>query len=155
MNLAKLFSPDCIRCHSEVGSKKRALEEIADLLVSVNPQLQPVDIFDALMERERLGTTALGKGVAIPHCRLSEIERSSLALITIDSGIDYDAPDRQPVDVIVALVVPEESTEEHLEVLAGLAELLSDPQFITRLRGHTIPQALYSDITGWRAQGAA
>ncbi|HBS26290.1 MAG TPA: PTS sugar transporter subunit IIA [Gammaproteobacteria bacterium] len=147
MNLATLTSPEAIICTEEISSKKRAVEKLAGLLADVNPQLNHDQIFDALMERERLGTTALGKGVAIPHCRLADMEQASIALVKIDTGINYDAPDGLPVDILFALVVPEESTEEHLEILATLAELLSDSQFLARLRDQHEAASLYQYLS--------
>ncbi len=134
INLATFISPEAVINLEALSSKKRALEQLAALLVDVNPELKRDEVFDALMERERLGSTALGKGVAIPHSRLPGLTRASIAMIKLDQGIDFDAPDNQPVDVLVALIVPDESNEEHLRILAGLAELLSDEAFLARLR---------------------
>lgn len=147
MNLATLISPEAIVCIEDISSKKRALEKLAGLLADVNPQLKHDQIVDALMERERLGTTALGKGVAIPHCRLANIEKASIALVKINAGIDFDAPDQLPVDILLALIVPKESTEEHLQILAQLAELLSDNQFLEQLRGNQESAMLFQYLT--------
>ena len=158
MDLATLISPETVVDIESVSSKKRALEQLAGLLVDVNSQLAQGQVFDALMERERLGTTALGKGVAIPHCRLPGITRASIALIKIDSGVDYDAPDKSPVDILLALVVPEESTEEHLEILASLAGMLADNRFLAQLRNQQDSESLYHfflDATGSNRQSAA
>ncbi len=143
MNLATLISPEAVAGLESVSSKKRSLEQLAALLVDVNPQLRPAEVFDALMERERLGSTALGKGVAIPHARLPDLDRASIAIIKMDKGIDFDAPDGRPVDVLVALVVPDEANEEHLRILASLAELASDDDFLARFRARQGDAALY------------
>ncbi|HGG58303.1 MAG TPA: PTS sugar transporter subunit IIA, partial [Gammaproteobacteria bacterium] len=143
MNLATLISPEAVAGLESVSSKKRSLEQLAALLVDVNPQLRPAEVFDALMERERLGSTALGKGVAIPHARLPDLDRASIAIIKMDKGIDFDAPDGRPVDVLVALVVPDEANEEHLRILASLAELASDDDFLARFRARQGNAALY------------
>ncbi len=155
MNLATLVSPDAVAGLESVSSKKRSLEQLAALLVDVNPQLKPEGVFDALMERERLGSTALGKGVAIPHARLPGVDRPSIAIIKMDKGIDFDAPDGLPVDVLVALVVPDEANEEHLQILASLAELASDEDFLAGFRARQGGAALYDYLIQYLDQPAA
>jgi mannitol/fructose-specific phosphotransferase system IIA component (Ntr-type) len=93
-----------------------------------------VDIFDSLLNRERLGSTGLGTGVAIPHGRMTGIDAPVGAIITLKNGVDYDAVDHQPVDLLFALVVPEASTDEHLQILATLARMFSDRKLCENLR---------------------
>ncbi len=97
-------------------------------------QCSEMDILDALVSRERLGSTALGQGIAVPHGRLTELERPVAAMITLANGIEFDAPDEEPVDIIFALLVPEDSTDEHLRILSAMAEKFSDESITSTLR---------------------
>jgi nitrogen PTS system EIIA component len=134
-----MFSPDLISetrigCGLEIASKKRLLETLAELLASGHPRLQPEAVFERLLERERLGSTGLGHGVALPHARLKDTASVLGAFVRIARGIDYDAADGEPVDLAFALLVPEAANEEHLQLLAHLATLFSDPLVRTQLR---------------------
>jgi PTS system nitrogen regulatory IIA component len=104
------------------------------LLASAVPDYTEAEIFDSLVARERLGSTGLGDGVALPHGRLRGLKQPIAALVTLGKGIDFDAIDQQPVDLLYALLVPEESNDEHLKILAQLAGLFSNPDFCSRLR---------------------
>jgi PTS system nitrogen regulatory IIA component len=108
-------------------------------------------VFDALIGRERLGSTGLGHGVAIPHGRLEGNDRTRAAFLQLRDGVDFDSNDRQPVDLLFAMVVPEDSTEEHLKVLARLAEMFSDADFDRRLREAGSAEDLHRLIVDWEA----
>jgi PTS system nitrogen regulatory IIA component len=155
MNIASLLTPDRILCGAESTSKKRLLETLADMLAKDLPELDVTTVFEGLLHRERLGSTGIGHGVAIPHGRLAGIDRAYGALITLTEGIDYDAPDHQPVDLLFALIVPEQSTDEHLQILATLAQSFSDPVSTEQLRQcQSIQDVL--ELTGqWIVQNAA
>ncbi len=129
-----LLLPARIVCQQDSSSKKRSVEMLSILLASAVPDYTETEIFDSLIARERLGSTGLGSGVALPHGRLRGLKQPIAALVTLRQGIDFDAIDRQPVDLLYALLVPEESTDEHLKILAHLAGLFSDPDFCSRLR---------------------
>lgn len=118
----------------ELSSKKRLLEALAQLLASERPGLSPDTVFERLLERERLGSTGLGHGIALPHARVREVKEALGAFVTTAEGVDYDAMDGEPVDLAFALLVPEDATEEHLQLLAQLAGLFSDPKVRKRLR---------------------
>lgn len=118
----------------EVSSKKRLLESLARLLASGHPALDADSVFHRLTERERLGSTGLGHGVALPHARIKELGQALGAFVTTAAGVDYDAADGEPVDLAFALLVPERANEEHLQLLAKLAGLFSDPRIRQRLR---------------------
>jgi PTS system nitrogen regulatory IIA component len=118
----------------ELSSKKRLLEALAQLLASEHPGLSPDTVFERLLERERLGSTGLGHGIALPHARVREVKEALGAFVTTAEGVDYDAMDGEPVDLAFALLVPEDATEEHLQLLAQLAGLFSDPKVRKRLR---------------------
>jgi len=118
----------------ELSSKKRLLEALAQLLASEHPGLSPDTVFERLLERERLGSTGLGHGIALPHARVREVKEALGAFVTTAEGVDYDAMDGEPVDLAFALLVPEDATEEHLRLLAQLAGLFSDARVRKRLR---------------------
>lgn len=134
MQLADFLSPQRIICGSEASSKKRALEQLSELLADDQENASATDIFESLISRERLGGTGIGYGVAIPHGRLKNCDHASAAFIQLRQPIDFDAIDKQPVDLLFALVVPEESTEDHLKLLAMLAGIFNDDKFRQQAR---------------------
>jgi PTS system nitrogen regulatory IIA component len=134
MNICELLSQERVSCRPQVGSKKRLLENISELLARNLPQLSRNEIFDSLNSREKLGSTGLGRGVAIPHGRLAALVRPVCAFIKLDQPVEFDALDGQPVDLVFALIVPESSTEEHLQILSGIATLFSNPAFCSSIR---------------------
>lgn len=155
MNLATLLTLERTSCHPEVGSKKRALEHLSELFLETYPNMTRDQIFDQIVGRERLGSTGLGRGVAIPHCRLDGITEPALAMVLLKKPIDYDAPDKRPVDLLSALVVPTDCNEEHLQILAKLAEMLGDERLVTRVRTSQNTQMLFDSISSWGASHAS
>ncbi|HED32608.1 MAG TPA: PTS sugar transporter subunit IIA [Gammaproteobacteria bacterium] len=173
MNINQLLTPERVKCLSGISSKKRTLESLSHLLGSGTTGLDPADIFHQLIERERLGSTGLGRGVALPHARLSahhenpendpdftpdasiETDARSTPEVTLgsfiklDKGIDFDSTDRQPTDLLFGLLVPEAYTDEHLQVLASLASMFSDSEFCEQLRHCKTDDALYTQLTQW------
>lgn len=145
--LAELIAPDCIGCGIQVNSKKRALEVVGELLAAGQPGLNARDVFDGLLARERLGSTGLGHGVAIPHGRMKQLLKARGAFLQLVHGVDFDAIDSKPVDLIFALLVPEKATEEHLQILAALAERLSDPDLRARLHTAATQSELHALLT--------
>lgn len=146
MPVTELLAPDRVCLDADITSKKRALEVLSERLASdgsLNAELSAHLIFDALSAREKLGSTGLGHGVAIPHGRLAEIDTPRIALLRLQNGVDFDAIDHEPVDILIALVVPEDATGEHLDLLAQLARGLSQPDNIARLRRATDTETLY------------
>ncbi len=144
MHIATILSPERTFCGAPGGSKKRVFENLANELSNGQNALVMQNILGALMSRERLGSTGLGNGIAIPHCRLDHCRSSIGALLTLPSGISFDAPDNQPVDLMFVLIVPNEANDEHLSILAGLAQRFSNPAYCEALRGATDSQALYN-----------
>ena len=134
MPTPELLHPARIACQQDSSSKKRSLEMLSTLLAGAVPDYTEAEIFDSLVTRERLGSTGLGNGVALPHARLRSLKQPIAALVTLRQGVDFDAIDRQPVDLLYALLVPENSTDEHLKILAQLAGLFSNPDLCSRLR---------------------
>jgi nitrogen PTS system EIIA component len=143
MNIEDILSPERITARADVTSKKSVLELLAELIAQDTPSITQAEIFDSLCARERLGSTGLGHGVAIPHGRLKGSRDTLGAFVQLQKGVDYDAVDQQPVDLLFALLVPEESTNEHLQVLAQLAEMFSDSERLRKLRRAYSAEALY------------
>lgn len=143
MTLAEILSPDRIRLNVDAGSKKRALEALSELISQADPTLSSRSVCDCLTAREKLGSTGLGFGVAIPHGKLKVLEGTIGAFVRVRHGVDFDAPDGQPVDLLFGLLVPEDVTEEHLELLAQLAERFNDEDFRDGLREHLSPREAY------------
>ena len=137
MQLEDILSPE--RCHCRVDgiSKKRILSKISEIVSENIDSLEASDVFEALMAREQLGTTGLGNGIAIPHCRLAPCENIIGALITLEQPIDFDSLDGKPVDILFVLLVPHEENDEHVRTLAGLAALFNDEDFCYTIR-HTL-----------------
>ena len=133
VRIEDLLPPECVRRAVTAHSRKRSLDFAADLLAEQYPRVDARPLFNALMERERLGSTGIGEGVAIPHCRL-ECPAMMAAFLLLAEPVDYDAPDGKPVDLVFVLVVPPGETSAHLEVLATLATVFRDPATRDRLR---------------------
>ena len=133
-SLETLLHPDRVVCRADAASKKRVLELVAAQIAGSEPDLQETNVYTSLLERERLGTTALGAGVAVPHCRVPGIESPLGCLVTLAAGVDFDAPDGETVDLLFVLLVPPEATQEHLDILAAIARRFSDAHYCRGLR---------------------
>ncbi|MCW8125184.1 PTS IIA-like nitrogen regulatory protein PtsN [Microbulbifer halophilus] len=144
MTLEALLSPRLSLCHLAGSSKKKLLLNIAQAIDEQYPQLDADTIFNQLIARERLGSTGIGEGVAIPHCRLPGCEAPIGVLCTTEPAVDFDASDRQPVDLLFALLVPEDSEQEHLDTLAEIAALFSDSRVREKLRRAESGDELYA-----------
>ncbi|MDY6991986.1 MAG: PTS IIA-like nitrogen regulatory protein PtsN [Pseudomonadota bacterium] len=150
MQIEDILTPDRMLCHVQATSKKRVLEYFSKLLATETASLDSHEIFNSLLARERLGSTALGKGVAIPHARVSQCQVTLAAFLQTEHGIDFDAVDKQPVDLLFALMVPEQSTEEHLQILAQLADMFSNAEFRDKLRNAHDCQEKFHLLTHWQ-----
>lgn len=150
MQLSEILDVNRISRDINVLSKKRALEELSNLITKDQPQLDASGIFDSLISRERLGSTGVGYGIAIPHGRIKNCNKITGAFIQLNQGIDFDAIDNQPVDMLFALAVPEESTDEHLQVLALLASMFNDESFREKLRNSKNNEETYKLLTEWK-----
>jgi PTS system nitrogen regulatory IIA component len=147
MNISEILSPDCVFADVDCHSKKDALDTLAKTIANSDNSISQTEVFDCLIARERLGSTGLGKGIAIPHGRLKQGKKTLAAFIQLDEAVDYDAVDKVPVDLLFALIVPEDSTEEHLQTLAKLAEKFSDTDTIRKLRRSNTATEIYSILT--------
>ncbi|GGO82849.1 PTS IIA-like nitrogen-regulatory protein PtsN [Marinobacterium nitratireducens] len=143
MYLHELLTPPLTLCNLDGGSKKRVLETASKIIAEHTEGLAAEDIFSGLIGRERLGSTGIGSGIAIPHCRLDNASQAIGMLIKLVEPIDFDAIDNQPVDLLCLLLVPSEASDEHLQTLAMLAELFSRQDVLSALRDTSTDQQLY------------
>jgi PTS system nitrogen regulatory IIA component len=148
--LAQILPPSQVLVSVEATSKKRAFEEVG-LLFENQHGLNSALITDSLFARERLGSTGLGHGVAIPHGRIKGLKAPMAAVFLLQTPIGFDAPDEQPVALLIFLLVPEAATQKHLEILSEIAELLSDSTLREQLITSTDAAALYQLIASWHS----
>lgn len=153
MLLADILSSDRVRIGLDLASKKAVLEELSRLLATANPALAANSVFDSLLARERLGTTGLGGGIAIPHGRADTGGASIGAFLRTRKPINFDAVDNAPVDLFFALCVPKEANEEHLQLLAALAEKFSNANVIDRLRAAEQESTVFKELVELRPGG--
>jgi len=154
MNLiAKLLPPSNILLDLDVTSKKRVFEQ-AGLLFENNQGLARSLVFDSLFSRERLGSTGLGQGVAIPHGRIKGLKEAVGAFVRIAQPVPFDAPDGKPVNLVFLLLVPEQATEQHLRILSDLAQMFSDRELRDRLATEQDPSRIHQLITVWQPHAA-
>lgn len=142
MDFTRLISIDRILCNPDIRSKKRALEELSKLL-AIACDHKSTDIFDKLIERERLGSTGLGHGIALPHGRLGQGEDIIAAFIKLPEAIPFESVDGQPVDLLFALLVPEAKNNEHLQVLAAVARFFQDESNQSLIRQAENAESIY------------
>jgi PTS system nitrogen regulatory IIA component len=133
MSIANLLATDNIFTDADISSKKRLLEFIAEKAAD-ELKLPQQTIYNKLLERERLGSTGLGQGFAVPHARLENLNQAHACFVKLDKPVNYDAMDQLPVDLIFVLFIPEASTDEHLQILASLARIFSQQQVSDRIR---------------------
>lgn len=156
MQLTEIITPSRVLANLEGGSKKRVLE-LASEFISQESELDSEDIYQGLIDRERLGSTGIGYGVAIPHCRLPELDEKETRgyLIQLDQGVDFDAIDSQPVELLFILLVPQSTNQVHLNLLAQLADCFSRDQFRHDLQMATNATELYETaMTTFRTEPA-
>ncbi|RBP26977.1 phosphotransferase IIA-like nitrogen-regulatory protein PtsN [Marinobacter pelagius] len=147
LTIDNILVPELTLCRVPASSKKRVLEFIAEKIHQQDETLSDTQIFNNLIARERLGSTGIGQGIAIPHCRLEGLDRVIGVLMTLEESVEFDAIDNQPVDLVFALIVPKEATSEHLELLSQLAEKFNERSFCNRLRECEDARALYERMT--------
>jgi PTS system nitrogen regulatory IIA component len=149
MNLvSRLLPPAHIVLGMDVSSKKRLFEQIG-LVFENSRQIPRARVFDSLFDREKLGSTGLGFGVAIPHGRIKSIKEPVCAFVRTVAPIAFEAPDGQPVSLVFAMLVPEHATEAHLEILSELAQMFSEPAMRESLLAAPDAQAAHRLITEW------
>ncbi len=143
MPILSLLTPERVLQNIEGGSKKRIIELVSKIIAESDEELTAEAIFSGLIGRERLGSTGIGEGVAIPHCRLAGVNTAIGALISLSEPIDFDAIDNRPVDLLFFLLVPEEACDDHLSTLGKLAEVFSQEELRSKLRDTHSKEQLY------------
>ena len=133
MTISALLSPQQIFLDTEITSKKKLLELIANVVADMT-QLSESGIYSGLLNRERLGSTGLGQGFAVPHARVSDLDRTVACFFRLSEPVNFEAPDNQPVDLVFTIVIPEQATEEHLMILSSLASIFSRGEVCEAIR---------------------
>lgn len=154
MDLSDILSVEAVRAAPGPSSKKRLLQDVASFcsgLHGVDEQL----LFEKMQERELLGSTGMGQGVAIPHARLPELDKVHGAFFALEAPVDFEAVDRQPVDLVFVLLAPEKAGAEHLKALAKVSRIFRDEAMRTKLRSTQDPSALFAILTEPEASKAA
>ena len=146
MNISDLLAPEAVIPGLKVQNKKQLLQELAARAAAVT-RLPEKRIFETLTERERLGTTGVGSGIAIPHGRLPGVSRIAGVFARLEGGIDYEAVDSQPVDLVFMLLAPESAGADHLKALARVTRLLRSQATCEKLRAASTAEALYAILT--------
>jgi nitrogen PTS system EIIA component len=154
MDISDLILPESVIATLRVTSKKQALQELAKKAADVTGQPERA-LFEVLMERERLGTTGVGHGIGIPHGKLPELDRLYGLFARLDTPIDFDAIDEQPVDLIFVLLAPETAGADHLKALARVSRLFRDRSVCEKLRGTDSSEAIFALLTQSPASHAA
>jgi PTS system nitrogen regulatory IIA component len=146
MNISDLLAPEAVISSLKVQNKKQLLQELA-ARAALQTRLPEKRIFETLIERERLGTTGVGAGIAIPHGRMAGVSHITGVFARLESGLDYDAVDRQPVDLVFMLLAPENAGADHLKALARVTRLLRSQAACEKLRAARTPEAIYAILT--------
>lgn len=154
MDFGSLLKPEAVKVLTSASSKKRLMQEISDLAEQVYGLKSDV-VLDALLARESLGPTGVGHGIALPHARLDGLENVVGAFVVLDKPIDFNAVDRQPVDIAFALFAPEDAGVEHLKALALVSRTLRDASICAKLRANHDPATLYTILTSAESEQAA
>lgn len=140
---ALLVNADNIDCQNTAPSKKRIIENISNMLAKSTKDISAETIFQALLERERLGSTGLGRGVAIPHARIPGLNHTVAAMMTLATPVNYDAADNKPVDIVVGLLVPEDGGEHHLQHLSRLVTLFRETKTCNTIRNASSTEQIF------------
>jgi len=154
MELSELISSDSIVAGLKVGSKKQALQELSQIAENITG-ISSRDIFGTVLQRERLGSTGVGQGIAIPHGKLDGLDRLFAIFARLETPINFDAMDDQPVDLIFMLLAPESAGADHLKALARISRTLRDPAVTQKLRESTSKADIYNILTQPAASHAA
>lgn len=150
-NIAKILPLENVLLNLDVSSKKRAFEQ-AGLLFENNCSIARSTVSENLFARERLGSTGLGHGVAVPHGRIKGLKTPIAAFVRLEEAIPFESPDGMPVDLLIFLLMPDNVTQQHLEILSEIAEMLSDDDFREALRAETDASLVYKRIITWETK---
>ncbi len=154
MRLTDLIKPEAIIPSLRANSKKQVLQELSERAARISG-LTPREIFDALLQRERLGSTGTGNGIALPHSKLAKCNAIFGLFARLEKPIEFAATDAAPVDLVFMLIAPKSAGADHLKALARIARVLRDPRIATKLRATRDPAALYAVLTQEPASHAA
>ena len=146
MSLQEIIKPDGVLCNATARSKKHCLEILSELLTRNHADLASDEIFECLVERERLGCTSLNKGAAFPHCRIGGITQSTAVLIKLSEPVDFDSADGDPVDIVIGMMLPLEIDDSHRAEVDLVTELLADKALRERLRASNSSKDLYEAL---------
>lgn len=146
MDITDILAPEAVIAALRVTSKKQALQELSKRAAELTGQPERT-IFDVLIERERLGTTGVGNGIAIPHGKLNGLDRLHCIFARLEEPVDFDAIDEQPVDLICVLLAPESAGADHLKALARVSRLLRDSATCEKIRGSDTRDAIFALMT--------
>ncbi|ANS84343.1 PTS IIA-like nitrogen regulatory protein PtsN [Vibrio scophthalmi] len=142
MQLSEILTLDCTKSAVQCTSKKRALEMISEIVAEHTGQ-NSTELFECMLSREKMGSTGIGNGIAIPHARMQSSDQAVAVLLQCESPIEFDAIDNRPVDLLFALLVPDAQCKEHLKTLSCMAERLNDKLILKQLRKAQSDQELY------------
>nr|WP_315467621.1 PTS sugar transporter subunit IIA [uncultured Undibacterium sp.] len=151
-NIAKILPQENVLLDLDVSSKKRAFEQ-AGLLFENNCSIARSTVSENLFARERLGSTGLGHGVAVPHGRIKGLKHPIAAFVRLQEAIPFESPDGQAVNLLIFLLMPDNVTQQHLEILSEIAEMLSDDAFRTSLQVEQDAKLVYEQLTTWEPKG--
>ena len=154
MDISQLLKPDAIKSVGSISSKKRLFQEISDVASNVYA-LDQAQVLASLQDRENLGPTGFGKGVALPHARLDGLEQVVAIFLRLDTPLDFDATDRQPVDLFFGLLAPHDAGVEHLKALALVSRTMRDGDICAKLRANDDQSTLFAILTEGPASQAA
>ncbi|NUB45226.1 PTS sugar transporter subunit IIA [Fertoebacter nigrum] len=154
MELSKLLMPEAVRVLGHLTSKKRLFQDLGEVAAAAYGLNAAVAV-DGMQERESLGPTGVGHGIALPHARLEDLSKIIGVFLRLEKPLDYDSVDRQPVDLIFALFAPKDSGVDHLKALALVSRTMRDPAICAKLRANTDPAKLHAILTEARAPQAA
>ena len=154
MDLSKLLGPGAVRIMGQMTGKKRLFQELGEVAAQAYG-LNAATAIDGLQERESLGPTGVGNGIALPHARLEGLERITGVFIRLEKPLEYESVDRQPVDLVFGLFAPKDSGVDHLKALALVSRTMRDAGICAKLRANTDPTKLYAILTEIRNPQAA
>jgi nitrogen PTS system EIIA component len=154
MDFTDLIKRECIYSAVRAKTKKNVLEDLAEI-ASTKAKLDKRDVFDTLLRRERLGSTGVGRGIAIPHARMAAATHMTCIFARLTDPVPFDAPDHEPVDLVFLLLAPEHAGADHLKALARISRLARDPATCERLRAAQTADAIYAVLTNPIASSAA
>lgn len=154
MELSSLLVPGAVRVVSQFTSKKRLFQELGEIAAQAWG-MQAAIVVDGLQERESLGPTGVGHGIALPHARLEDLSKIAGIFLRLEKPLDYDSVDRQPVDLVFCLLAPKDSGVDHLKALALVSRTMRDQGIVSKLRANTDPAKLHAILTEAKAPQAA